>query len=119
MHRPRGEAGGQGDGIGRARGVTSVEHHGRQADRPEQRLLVDALVRDPGAVGLGDAVGDEHHRLSVDVGHGQAVNRAGGARASGGHAHAGGSGELAHDSRHDGAGSLGVHQNEVESVGDC
>ena len=87
--------------------------HGSLGDPGEERQMVEPLVGDPGGVVARDAIRQEHHRLAVEPGLGDRVDRARGTGPSRGHAGAGPPGELTGDPRHDAGGRLGVGEHEA------
>ena len=72
------------------------------------------LVRDAVLIAHGHAVGDEHDRLPVQPGMGDAVHGAGRARAPGDDAGAGTPGELGRCRGHQRGGALGVGEDEPQ-----
>jgi hypothetical protein len=113
VHRTGPAGRGKGDDVSGVCG--QGEPSGGLRDGCHQRWLVESLVRHAGMVGVGHAIGDQHHRLAVEQRLGRAVHGARSARAAGGDAHAGGAGELAHHAGHDGGGVLGVGEDELDA----
>ena len=81
--------------------------HGRH-----HRNLIDALMRHPLALAIGNAVGDQNHRLPIEQSLGGAVHRACGAGSTRHDTGAWRSGQLGGHAGHDRCGGLGVHQHE-------
>ena len=112
---PRGGSGGDADR--RVNGLLRTVGADRDAPlghRREQRILVEPLVRDPGAVRERDRIADQQHRLSIEHRLCHAVDGARDTRPARHDARARRTRQLAVDARHDRRGALSVGEDEAQ-----